>query len=143
MLKSVVGVDKMRSAARRTAAAAALVLTVATLTAAASSSEVVDARDDSAVTAFMGQVDTPHPWVDHPDFEPYEFCAYEGSTCSCNGAARWGYTGGEAPAEATWVRGFLHQAALWGVSLPHVAAVSLPPFFFNECVIFFLLFRRP
>ena len=72
-------------------AGAVLVLTLATLTAAASAP--VEAQGEPAVLG-----------VDM-NLEPYEFCAYEGSTCSCNGAARWGYTGGHAPAHTQWVRG--------------------------------------
>ena len=69
---------------------AVLVLTLATLTAAVSAP--VGAQND---TALLG-VDT--------NLEPYEFCAHEGSTCSCNGIVRWGYTGGDAPNQTQWVR---------------------------------------
>ena len=38
-----------------------------------------------------------------PDLGPYEHCAFEGSTCSCNGEARFGYTGGDAGNGTNWV----------------------------------------
>ena len=105
-----------RCAGAGAGASAVLVLTLATLTA---SSAPVEAQDE-----VLG--------VDMNYLEPYEFCAHEGNACSCNGVARWGYVGGDAPNVTQWVRGFF--TAL-GDLAPHTKrGVLCPPAALFDCI---------